>query len=79
MAISPGLEAAIARLAKVTVQTGADPGKVIATLIALVRFRNEVWPSLTPYQRYAYRVRLRHLREEVKRRGHADSGDAGAE
>lgn len=79
MTISAGLQAALENLAKVTVRTGADPGKVLANLVAIVKFRNEVWPNLTPHQRYAWRVRIRHAREEMKRRGYADPGDAGTE
>lgn len=68
MSISPKLEASLERLAKITVQTGADPGKVLVALMTAVRYRNEVWPHLTPQQRYAVLVKLRHAREASERR-----------
>lgn len=77
--ISPGLQAALENLARVTVRTGADPGKVIAFLRDMAVFKRDVWPTLTPMQRYAFRVKLRHLHEEMeaRRAATADPGDAG--
>lgn len=62
--VSPGLQAALERLARVTVETGTDPAKVLQWLADIVQFKEEVWPTLTPYQRYAIKTRIRHLREE---------------
>lgn len=65
MSVSPGLEAALARLAKVTVETGTDPVKVVQWLMDLVKFREEIWPTLTPQQRYAFRRKVRQAAEDV--------------
>jgi hypothetical protein len=79
MTISPGLQAALENLARVTVRTGADPGKVILFLKEMVEFKRDVWPTLTPQQRYAFRTKLRHLHEEAERRAAAArAGTAGS-
>lgn len=79
MPISPGLQAALENLARVTVRTGADPGKVVAFLHDMMVFKRDVWPTLTPVQRYAFRLKLRRMQEEVEARRAAaqDPGDAG--
>ena len=61
MSISPGLEAAIAKLAKLTVQNGWDPGKVLAGLVQMTKLINE----LTPEQRAAVRRELRRRRDDA--------------
>lgn len=66
MPLSEGLENAIAELARVTVERGADPGKVIEGLLQMVNWRNDVWPHLTPHERYAFLVKMRHMREEAR-------------
>lgn len=69
MPLSPKLEAAIERLAQQTVRMGGDPVRVLLALQAAAKYRDEVWPTLSPRQRYAVLRRLRRLREE-NRRGH---------
>lgn len=58
MSLTPELEAAIAKLAKVTVEHNLDPGKVIVSLMKLTEWLN----SLTPEQRAAVRRELRRRR-----------------
>lgn len=58
MPMSEGLEAAIAKLAKVTVEKGLDPGKVVKGLVDMVEAVN----SLSPEQRAALREELREVR-----------------
>ena len=68
MAISPELEAAIERLAKRTVETGADPVKALLALQAAATYCDKVWPTLSPPQKYAVLRRLRLLRERNRGR-----------
>lgn len=67
MPLSPALEASIAELARVTARTGADPVRVLLALQAAATYRDTVWPTLTPQQRYAVLVKLRHARERNRR------------
>lgn len=67
MAISPELEAAIAELARVTVRTGGDPVRVLLAIQAAATYRDKVWPTLPPPQRYAVLRKLRRLREVNRR------------
>lgn len=67
MPISPELEAAISELARVTARTGADPVKVLLAIQAAATYRDKVWPTLTPQQRYAVLMKLRRLREQNRR------------
>lgn len=79
--IPKGLERAIARLAKVTVEHNLDPAKVLGALMRLLEFRQKVWPTLTDAQKRAVIVSLRQLRnngvprvrKEESRRGEADN------
>jgi hypothetical protein len=58
MPLSEGMEAAIAKLAKVTVEKGLDPAKVIKGLIDMAEAIN----NLTPEQRAQLRKELREVR-----------------
>lgn len=58
MSVSPELEAALEKLAKVTVEKGLDPGKVIKGLIDMMEAVN----NLTPEQREQLRRELREVR-----------------
>jgi hypothetical protein len=58
MSVSKGLEAAIAKLAKATVEKGLDPAKVIKGLIDMAEAIN----NLTPEQRAQLREELREVR-----------------
>ena len=66
MPLSRELQEAIGRLAKVTVETGTDPGKVLVALQKILIFKRDVWPLLTPQERYALLTRLRHLRDRAE-------------
>jgi len=59
MPISPEGEAAIAKLAKLTVEKGWDPGQVIRGLLDM----HEALMKLTPEERAAVRRELRRLRD----------------
>lgn len=60
MPLTPELKAALERLASAQPITVAD---ALLALQAAATYRDKVWPNLTPQQRYAVLVRLRHLRE----------------
>ena len=66
MPLSPELKAAIERLADQTVQRGGDPVKVLLGIQAAAKYRDEVWPTLTPQQKYAVLHRLRKTREGLR-------------
>lgn len=61
MPITPKAEAALERLAKLTVEKGWDPGKVIASLVRQI----EIMRHLNPEER-------RTVIAELRRRGHVD-------
>jgi len=66
--IPEGLEKALANLARVTVQRGLDPGKVLHFLMELLRWKRDVWPTLTPEQQHAVRLELARYRRRLERR-----------
>jgi hypothetical protein len=61
-AIPKDLEKAIANLARVTVQRGLDPGRVLAMLMRIVEWRNTVWTTLSHDQKDQVRALLRRMR-----------------
>jgi hypothetical protein len=60
--IPEGLEKAIADLARITVQRGLDPGRVLAMLMRIIRWRNTVWTTLSHDQKEEVRALLRRMR-----------------
>lgn len=62
-AIPEPLERAIAHLAKVTVQQGLDPGRMLAMLMRVIHWRNTVWPTLTDHQKREVLALLKHIRQ----------------
>ena len=62
-AIPKDLEKAIANLARVTVQRGLDPGRVLAMLIRIIQWRNTVWTTLSHEQKQQVRALLRRIRQ----------------
>lgn len=62
--LTPELEAALQKLASVEPYTMAD---ALLAIQAAATYRDKVWPTLTPHQRYALLVRMRHLREQNRR------------
>lgn len=64
--IGPELEAAIGRLAEQTARIGADPVKVLLAIQAAATYRDKVWPTLTPQERYAVLSMLRRKREALR-------------
>jgi acyl-CoA reductase-like NAD-dependent aldehyde dehydrogenase len=65
MPLSPEMEAAIANLARRTSEKGADPVMVLLAIQAAAKYRQEVWPTLTPQERYAVLTKLRQARERL--------------
>lgn len=61
-AIPKDLEKAIANLARITVQRGLDPGRVLAMLMRIVQWRNTVWTTLSHEQKEEVRALLRRMR-----------------
>lgn len=61
-AIPQDLQRAIANLAKVTVQQGLDPGRVLAMLMRIIEWRNTVWTTLSDDQKAEVRALLRRIR-----------------
>jgi hypothetical protein len=62
-AIPKRLEKAIAELARVTVQRGLDPGRVLVMLMRVIEYRNTVWPTLTDDQKREVLAMLRAIRK----------------
>jgi hypothetical protein len=62
-AIPQDLEKAIARLARITVQRGLDPGRVLAMLMRIIEWRNTVWTTLSQEQKNEVRALLRRMRQ----------------
>ena len=68
MRLTPELEGALQKLAGTGSYTTAD---ALLAIQAAAAYRDKVWPTLTPQQKYALLVRMRHLREANRRRRRA--------
>lgn len=59
--IPEGLEKAIQRLARETVRNNWDPARVLAVLMRMLKFKQEVWPHLSRVQQRAVIAELKRL------------------
>ena len=74
-AIPKDLEKAIANLARVTVQRGLDPGRVLAMLMRIIEWRNTVWTTLSHEQKEEVRALLRRMRHHGPKGRRTDRKD----
>jgi hypothetical protein len=75
MAVSPGLDRSLARLAKLCAEGKLDPVRTIRWLVEVVKFRDEVyrtWPRRTREKFDADLYRIKQEAEDRLRKAHED-------